>query len=77
MERQMIQIVQKLNDFKVCKECSRINFYENEQCINENCSSIGFFEDENHVQHKVNLEYKFYHDEGYSEDEIDEIEILV
>ena len=44
IEVQLIDIYSKPSDFKVCKACKRLNWYENETCINTDCTSNLFDE---------------------------------
>jgi len=70
-------IEQKPSDFKVCKKCGNINWYENEGCIRCNCSSK--FDDSNEAVLKwYDDEVKYWEEvEGYSLDEIDNLLIDV
>lgn len=72
MEVRHDYIYSKPGDFKVCRHCNRINWYENEICIE--CGETGFVKDEKKVKRRIEDEYKFYKDvEGYTEEEIDEM----
>lgn len=70
MERQLGDIEGKLSDYKVCEKCGAINWYENEECV---CNHTKFNNSENAIIEWLELEYKFWEDEGYSEDEADNI----
>ena len=72
MEVTLSKIYGKLNDFKICVDCFKINWYENEECVN--CHRMDFDEDEKKVLEIIEMDYDFYLNHGYKEDEIDEIE---
>ena len=73
METTLGNILGKLNDYKICKECKAINWYENDEC--RNCpQSMEFFEDEKIILKWCKDEYKFYmKTEKYTESETDDI----
>ena len=73
VEVQLLTIFQKTSNFKVCRECSAINWYGNEKCVKEECCSTSFDEDEIRVINNVGKEYSFWKEEGYSEDDSDEV----
>ena len=66
----------KTSDFKVCKECGCINWYENEEC--HNCGGSKFDESKEAVERWVKFEYEFWiKTEGYTEAEADDVLIDV
>jgi RNA polymerase subunit RPABC4/transcription elongation factor Spt4 len=72
MERRLVDILQKLNDFKVCKKCGRINWYENENCIE--CSSDEFDKSREAVRVAIENEYNYWINiEKYTEEEADNV----
>lgn len=74
MEVQLIQIFSKPSDFKVCKKCKNINWYENETCFNLECTSGSFDEREEVVERTVEKEYWFWQEEeGYTEEQADNV----
>jgi hypothetical protein len=64
-------LLAKPTDFKMCVECKRPNWYENEYCTHLDCTSTKFRK--NGVIGYIKRDYKFYRNEGYSEEEIDNI----
>lgn len=69
MESQLCGILGKPSDYKICKKCGSINWYENEECV---CNSTDFKESEEDVIKWCNDEYDFWmKEEGYSESEAD------
>lgn len=76
MEASLENIKEKPTDFKICKECGAINYYENEKCIN--CRKIDFEERDKKVVELIERDYEFYQqEEGYQGEEIDKIFIDV
>lgn len=75
MEKEIGAIVGKPNDYKICKDCGAISFYEAEEC--HNCGHKDFKEREIDVLKYIDAEYAFYKEEGSSEQEIDVTEIQV
>jgi RNA polymerase subunit RPABC4/transcription elongation factor Spt4 len=75
MERTLSQIIGKANDFKICKGCNIINWYENEEC--HNCRGKSFKPIGQGIVKMIESDYDFYKKEGYDENEIDEITIDV
>lgn len=74
----MITIVSKPTDLKICKKCNRPNWYENETCTHIDCDSNSFHSDGEGVQKWVDEEYVFYDTEcGYDEWETDNVEVEV
>ena len=70
MEFTLDYIVTKESDFKVCKKCNTLNWYENEEC--RECGSILF--DNSRVRDWIENEYAYWINvEGFEEDEIDKI----
>ena len=70
MEVRLDQIEFKPSDFKICKSCNKINWYENETCA---CGENNFNESENAVEKAHQDEFDFWISEGYSEAEADAI----
>lgn len=70
MEVRLDQIQFKPSDFKVCKSCNKINWYENEAC---SCGENDFKESEEAVKKAYQDEFDFWICEGYSEAEADAI----
>ena len=70
MEVRLDQIEFKPSDFKVCKSCEKINWYENEECV---CGENDFNESEDAVKKAHQDELDFWIGEGYSEAEADAI----
>ncbi len=75
MTRQLVQIFSKPNDFKLCGSCNRINYYENEECIE--CGDNTFQYDGAGIAESIDMEYEFYKLEGFTEVECDNIEVEV
>lgn len=72
MTTQLAKVVGKISDYKICTKCYSLNFYENNVC--HCCYESNF--DNNLVQGYINDEYSFYeNEEGYTETEIDDIEV--
>jgi len=72
MTTQLHRIMQKPSDYTICESCHKLNWYENEVCCE--CGESEF--NNNLVLGYVEDEYRFYEEEeGYSESEIDDIEI--
>ena len=58
MEAQLMQIQAKPQDYKVCRACGRINWYENKECIE--CGSDDFSDNVSLVEEYIQEEYRFY-----------------
>ena len=58
MEAQLMQIQAKPQDYKVCRACGRINWYENKECVE--CGSDEFSDNVSLVEEKIINEYQFY-----------------
>jgi uncharacterized protein with PIN domain len=72
MDRTLADILGKPSDFKVCEKCGRINWYENEKCIE--CNSEKFDESEKAVIKAVKQEYNYWINiEKYTEEEADNV----
>jgi len=72
MEHELARIFQKPNDYKLCNKCNRLNWYENDCCIE--CGSDDFKECGDGVEKWVNDEYEYWiSTEGYSEEEADNV----
>lgn len=74
MESQLGDIECKLSDYKICKKCGAINWYKNEKCV---CNHTKFNESEDAVIEWLELEYKFWEDDGYTRADADMIYIDV
>ena len=75
-ERQLQDILASPIDYKVCKSCGSINWYENEECIT--CGAGQFHTQKEAVLKWTEDEYKYWMEEnGYSEQEADRIFIEV
>lgn len=76
MENTLGKISSKPTDYKCCNDCNAINFYDNEVCWD--CFIEDFTERGSKEVHKwINKEYEFYEELGYTEEEIDNIEVEV
>ena len=76
MEASLSQIFGKLNDYKICNGCGVINWYERKECWY--CGSKEFDNDERRIRRWIEMEYEYYlNEEGYKEEEIDNIMIEV
>jgi ribosomal protein L40E len=76
MEMSLSQILMKATDYKVCKQCNTVNWYENKQCID--CGEKDFDDDKLKVMDVVRKEYVYYREtENYTEKEIDDISVRV
>ena len=72
MEADLNNIICKPSDFKICKKCNSVNWYENENC--HNCDNTEFKEDEQSVIEWCQKEYKYWKEiEIYDEEEADNI----
>ena len=71
-----IEILSKPSDFKICDKCGRINWYENEVCID--CGNDDFRDDQKEVEIAVDKEIFFYTEsEGYTEEQAENIIVEV
>ena len=76
MDRTLSVIFGKLGDYKICKTCNTINYYENEKC--HNCEKAIFDSSRDAVKKYLDSEYHYYMDElGYTEKEVDNIYVDV
>ena len=57
MEYQWGYLVDKPSDFKICKQCSAINWYENDSCVM--CNNNEFYTDIKIVKYVIEREYKY------------------
>jgi hypothetical protein len=73
MTTELHRVVCKSNDYKICTKCKKLNWYENERCCESSCGHTKF--DASLVLSYAEDEYEFYTEEGYTESEIDNIEI--
>ena len=72
MEKALADILGKPSDFKVCKNCNRVNWYENEECIE--CGKNVFDDSKEEVIKNIESEIKFYIEtEGYTEGEAEDV----
>lgn len=58
MESELIRIYGKPTDFKVCKKCKAINWYENDEC--HNCNNKGFTSNEKTIKKWCEKEFGFW-----------------
>lgn len=71
MEITLDQIFMKPSDFKICKSCKKINWYENKLC---SCGAKKFNNSETAVQKAYQSELDFWiKEEGCTEQEADNI----
>ena len=69
-------LVMKPSDFKVCEKCGKINWYENEDCIE--CGENKFNDSKVAVMKWAKDEYDYWMNvEGYTEEEADNVYIEV
>lgn len=74
MHTTIAQAIGKPSDFKICKICNVINWYENEVC--HSCKGKKFDKREKEVINYLQEEYVFYVEgEGYDEEEVDNIQL--
>ena len=71
MEFRLDYIETKPNDFKICKSCSNLNWYENEDCCN--CNFADFDELGEGVPEWVEAEHEYWVGEYPKESHRDEI----
>ena len=75
---ELLTVISKPTDFKICKQCKGLNWYENEECLHCNDRGMETSSDFNETKEAVNeylkSEYEFYQEEeGMSESEVDRI----
>ena len=71
MEVKLDQLYFKPSDFKICKTCKKVNWYERTTC---SCGEKGFDESEDAVLEAYQKELDFWtEEEGLSEEEADNI----
>ena len=76
MEQMIENIKSKPNDYKLCKFCNHINWYENEECVS--CGESEFKELGKDIISAVEDELKYWvNEEHYSEEEAHKIFIEV
>ena len=75
MESQLSVIECKRSDYKICKGCGSINWYENEYC--HNCAHPTFDKRDKAVHNWVKEERKFWEEADYDETEIDDLKIEI
>lgn len=74
MQAQLIQIHSKPSDYKVCKKCKTINWYENDICSNLECVCESFDESQEKVEEAIKKEYWFWmEEEKYTEEKADSV----
>jgi len=78
LEHCLSKIVTKPSDYKLCPACSKVNWYENEECYNcnENIKDVEFMTEEE-MNKFAEEEYGFWKKEGYTEKEIDDLLVEV
>ena len=68
METTLFNVFSKPNDFKICKKCGALNWYENKEC--KECGSKEFKDDKKSILKWANNEFDFWiQKEGYNEEE--------
>jgi len=74
MHRTLSQLLSdaKKGDLKSCSKCKKINWYENENCVN--CGNTKFKKNDKKIVAEIQSDYKFWKGQGYSEYESDNIE---
>jgi hypothetical protein len=70
MKHSIDKIKSKIFDYKVCKKCLRINWYENEECCL--CQNKTFSKNKKLINNYINSEIKFYQTE-YEEYNLEDI----
>jgi len=73
MEHTLGKIIVKAGDYKICKECNLINWYENETCHNCNTKDFTEIMSKELMEQFAEKEYRFWKAEGYTEEEADEM----
>ena len=72
MQKILACIIGKPSDFKICIDCSSINWYENEEC--HECGGKYFEQDDDEVLLWAQEQYDAWiREEGYPEEEVDDI----
>ena len=72
MERTLSAILGKPNDFKLCKKCNALNWYENDNC--HDCGEDKFITSDKAIAKWVDKEYDFWiEEEKYTECEVDNV----
>lgn len=69
------KVLGKVTDYMLCNNCKNINWYEREFC--RECNASNFDTREESVREYILNDYAFYKNEGYTEAEVDLIEIDV
>ena len=78
METDLQGIQQKPSDYKVCRFCNYLNWYENEECYNCQDKDKKFRYNEKDVLDTIESELDFWiKEEGYTEREADNVMIDV
>jgi len=75
MHQILTNILGKPNDYKQCKKCNAINWYENIECVE--CENKKFIKNEKKLIKYIQADYNYYLSEGYTENDIDLIEFDV
>jgi hypothetical protein len=73
METRLGNIISKPSDYKVCCSCNKINWYENDKCIE--CQATNF--DYTQVEDGYWEEIAFWREEGFNEYSADEMQVEV
>lgn len=68
-------IESKPTDFKICKKCNTLNWYENIECITHYCGSKEFDNSEDEVLAWVEEEYRYWKEDGFNKLVIDEMTV--
>lgn len=77
MEAQLMQIQAKPTDYKICRFCGKLNWYENENCI-ECDTKDNFHKHGLGVSKFIDNEYKFWINETtMTEEEVDTLKLEV
>jgi hypothetical protein len=85
MEHELSKIVGKPNDYFFCEKCRHLNWYENEECVGcgwktpfEKKVLCGNSLEADSFEQWVKNEYDFWIiQEGYSEEEADEVRVEI
>lgn len=78
MTHTLAKMIGKTNDYKLCTQCNQPNWYENKEC--RHCvypQSKTFHPIGEGVLEYIEEDYKFYKEDGYNEDFIDNITVEV
>ncbi len=76
MLRDLQGIQQEPSDYKLCKECNHLNWYENEECCS--CQNVTFSDNKKDVLRAIQEELNFWiYEEHYTEEQADNTSIDV